>query len=111
VEALQAWFDDYAAFSLRHQALWRAMHQAQIVEPELHALVVAAIDRYADLCRSVRTGRRRPDHEVRLPATMMYTFVDQFLYLWTWQSRDGHDLPQKRATRILATAVHAALVG
>jgi AcrR family transcriptional regulator len=110
VEALQAWFDDYVEFYLRHLALWRALHQAQVVEPDLHGLVAAAIDRYVDLCRSVRTGRRRSDQELRLPATLMYTFVDQFLYLWSSQTRDGHDLPRERTTRILAAAVHAALV-
>jgi AcrR family transcriptional regulator len=108
VDALQAWFERYVDFYLDHRDLWRAMHQAQVVEPEFMAMVVAAIDRYVELWRSVRVAKAHRDVDLRLPATMMYTFVDQFMYLWLSQ---GQQVDREKTTRVLAEAVYAALMG
>jgi len=107
VDGLQQWFEKYVDFYLHHKALWRAMHQAQVVEPEFIAIVVRAIDQYVDLWKAVRSVKNKKDEDYRLAATMMYTFADQFMYLWLAQ---GQELNRKKTTRALAEGIYAALM-
>jgi hypothetical protein len=82
------------------------MHQAQVVEPEFISIVTAAIDQYVGLLKEIRSIRTKRDDDLRLAATMIYTFVDQFMYLWLAQ---GQTINRKKATKALAEAVHSAL--
>jgi AcrR family transcriptional regulator len=106
VEALQEWFEKYVTYYLDHLHIWRAMHQAQVVEADFTDLVKAAIDMYADLWKSTGLDRNGSDSDLRIGATMLYTFVDQFMYLWLVQ---GQDLDRAATTRALATAVCGAV--
>jgi AcrR family transcriptional regulator len=125
VETLQAWFEKYVDFYLQHHQLWYAIRQAQVVEPDFSLIVAAnwpveraasqngirsdqltAIDLYAEIWKSRGPGKRGADADARLTATMMYTFVDQFMYIWLVE---GQKLDRRRTTRALAEALHATL--
>jgi AcrR family transcriptional regulator len=106
VDALQEWFEKYVTYYLDHLHIWRAMHQAQVVEADFDQLIMTAIDMYADLWKSTGLNRNGNDDDLRIGATMLYTFVDQFMYLWLVQ---GQDLDRATTTRALAEAVCGAV--
>jgi AcrR family transcriptional regulator len=108
VDALQQWFERYIDFYLNHERLWAAVHQALVIEPGVSEIIKQGIDDYVALWRSspwFKAKRPKPK-DLRLAATMTFTLVDRFLYLWLSL---GQDIDRRRATRALAEAVYATL--
>jgi AcrR family transcriptional regulator len=108
VDGIQTWFEKYVDFYLQHHRLWHAIRQAQVVEPDFSLIVTASIDLYAEAWKSDGAVKSSSHTDARLTATMMYTFVDQFMYLWLMQ---GHHIDRTKATRALAEALHSTLSG
>jgi len=107
VEALTTWFERYADYYLEYRQLWPAIRQAQAVEPEFSIIVAEAIDLYAGIWKS--TGAVKSDADARLTATLNYTFVDQFMYLWLVEEREGQDVARNKVTKTLAEAIYSTL--
>jgi AcrR family transcriptional regulator len=101
IDTLQAWFEKYVDFYLDFKEIWPAIRQAQAVEPGFIEKVTASIDTYTNVWKSHGSS-----NDARLTATVMYTFLDQFMFLWLVE---GQKLNRKQTTRALAAAVMATL--
>lgn len=106
VDDLQRWFEKYVDFYLHHEPLWAAIHQALVMEPGFSEIITESIDQYIELWSASPwfAANRFKGKDLRLAATMTFTLVDRFMYLWLSL---GQEIDRRRATRALAEAVFA----
>ena len=106
VDALQAWFEEYARFYERHLRIHEAIQQAQVVDRQFAKAQIQYLQEFIDLWRSVGFVKDTENDDFRLAALMMFALGDQFMYLWLVH---GIAIDRDKATRALAESLHATL--
>jgi AcrR family transcriptional regulator len=106
VDALQAWFEEYACFYEKNLRIHEAIQQAQVVDREFAKAQIQYLQEFIDLWKSVGFVADTDDDDFRLAALMMYALGGRFMYLWLVH---GIAIDRVKATRALAVALHATL--
>ena len=106
VDALQAWFEEYARFYERHLRIHEAIQQAQVVDRQFAKAQIQYLQAFIDLWKSVGFVEDTDNDDFRVAALMMYALGGRFMYLWLV---DGIAIDRDKATRALAVALHATL--
>jgi AcrR family transcriptional regulator len=106
VDALQAWFEEYARFYERHLKIHEAVQQAQVVDRQFAKAQIQYLQEFIDLWKSVGFVEDTDNDDFRVAALMMYALGGRFMYLWLVH---GIAIDRDKATRALAVALHATL--
>jgi len=107
VDALQAWFEEYADFYEKNLRIHKAIHQALIIDREFAQWQISSLQDFIELWKSVGFIENTDSDDLRLAALMMFALGDQFMYLWLVH---GVPIERKKATRALAEALRATIL-
>jgi len=108
VDALEAWFGEYADLYLKNRAFHRAFHQAQAVEPAFTDIVLQYLAEAVRQWSLPAFAADAGSEELRLTALANYVMAEGIMHLWLVH---GLQIDRAKALRVLAEQLHAALHG
>src|ERR1700753_3021773 len=99
VEGLLAWLRKSVEFYETHKLLFRALYQAQIVEPEYANWMEAHVERVVDMWARRGLVPDKSDEDLRVAATLFFAQCERTLYLLIIQ---GIEVNRDTALRAVA---------
>ena len=108
VDALQAWFEEYADLYRKHRAFHRALHQAQAVEPAFTDVVLQYLAEDVELWSLPGFPPDADREKLRLTVLANYVMAEGIMYRWLVQ---GLPIDRATMTRVLAEQLYATLRG
>jgi AcrR family transcriptional regulator len=106
INALQAWFEQYADLYSKNRAFHRAIHEAQAAEPAVTDALLRDLDQDIRLWRLPGFAPDADNQKLQLTALMGYLMAEGAMYLWAVH---GLNFDRTNITRVLAEQFHAAL--
>jgi AcrR family transcriptional regulator len=106
VAAIQAWWDAYVDFYLKHRGFHRALHQARVVDAEFARYRLDEIDDKLALWHSLGWIDDVHNDALRVAAMTTSALNEETLYIWLV---DGFQADRAAVTRALAEYTYAAL--
>ena len=108
VDALEAWFGEYADLYLKNRAFHRAFHQAQAVEPAFTDIVLQYLAEAVSQWPLPAFAPDADSEELRLTALANYVMAEGIMHLWLVH---GLQIDRAKTLRVLAEQLYAALHG
>ena len=108
VDALEAWFGEYADLYLKNRAFHRAFHQAQAVEPAFTDIVLQYLAEAVSQWSLPAFAPDADSEELRLTALANYVMAEGIMHLWLVH---GLQIDRAKTLRVLAEQLYAALHG
>jgi AcrR family transcriptional regulator len=103
VEGLLAWLRKSVEFYEAHKLLFRALYQAQIVEPEYANWMEVNVERFVDMWARLGLVPDKSDEDLRVAATLFFAQCERTLYLLIIQ---GIEVNREKVLRAIAESWH-----
>src|ERR1700760_2444899 len=103
VEGLLAWLRKSVEFYEDHKLLFRALYQAQIVEPEYANWMEVNVERFVAMWERLGLVPDKSDEDLRVAATLFFAQCERTLYLLIIQ---GIEVNREKVLRAIAESWH-----
>ena len=103
VEGLLAWLRKSVEFYEAHKLLFRALYQAQIVEPEYANWMEVNVERFVAMWERLGLVPDKSDEDLRVAATLFFAQCERTLYLLIIQ---GIEVNREKVLRAIAESWH-----